>query len=54
MVDRRKEVRNRTIQARIDYNGTVRGRVLHSEVSVILRAKVSTSAGDIQWKLRSN
>jgi hypothetical protein len=46
MVDSKTEVRNRTLQARIDYNGSVRGRVLQSEVYVILRAKVSTSTGD--------
>jgi hypothetical protein len=31
----------------INYNGNIRGRVLHSEMSVILRDKISASADDI-------
>ena len=50
MVDRRKKVRNRTLSASIDYNGTVTGGVLHSEVSVILRAKIPTYVDNRQWR----
>ena len=28
-----------TLQARIDYNGTVRGRVLHSKASAIFKSR---------------